>query len=285
LTAGLAGGGELRWAVADLTHIVEAVRLRLDLSPVASAALGRSLAASALLLRLAAKTPERLVLEIRGGGPLRRVVAEADHQGSLRGLVGEPRVDLPPTPQGKLDVGRAVGAGRLRVVREQAGGSYHSQVELVSGEIGEDVAHYLKQSEQRSSAVLLGVLARKEGITSACGAIVEVLPGASSEVIDRVEANVRQIGGISRFAEPRSLGEVQESLLAGLDVETLEERPLAYRCRCSRERLGRHLAHLAQGEQRRDLEELRLEDGSLEAECAFCGERYRYTLEELQGTD
>src|SRR4029079_12789365 len=148
-----------RWGVVEITGVVEEARRRLDLSPVASAALGRTLAGSALLLSLAPKSLHRLVLEVHGDGPLGRVLAEADPEGNLRGMVGDPRVDLPATPAGKLAVGRGVGRGTLRVLRElAAGGSYHSQVELVSGEIGDDLAHYLEQSEQIRSAGLLGVL-------------------------------------------------------------------------------------------------------------------------------
>ena len=146
LRLGLAGDGGLRWAAADLSAVIETVRAWLDLSLVAAAALGRCLTASALLLRLAAKTPTRLVVEVAGDGPLRRVIAEADDAGNLRGMVGDPRAEVEPTPAGKLAVGRAVGRGTLRVLREHEGGSYYSQVALVSGEIGEDVGHYLDQS-------------------------------------------------------------------------------------------------------------------------------------------
>src|SRR4051812_20393262 len=202
LQLGMAGEGALRWAVADVTEVVEEARGRLDLSPVAAAALGRCLAGAALLLRLATKTPTRLVLEIRGDGPLGRVIAEADQEGNLRGMVGDPHVDVPPTPAGKLAVGRAVGKGMLRVLREhEGGGSYHSQVELVSGEIGEDVAHYLKQSEQSRSAVLLGVLAKPFGVAAAGGMIVEVLPGAPEETIARLEQNIAGIPGVSHLVE------------------------------------------------------------------------------------
>ncbi len=278
LQTGLAGGGALRWAAADLTGVVEEARDRLDLSPVAAAALGRSLAGAALLLRLATKTPSRLVVEIRGDGPLGRVIAEADPEGNLRGMVGDPRVVVPDYPNGKLAVGSAVGKGMLRVLREHAGGgSYHSQVELVSGEISEDVAHYLAQSEQRHSAVLLGVLARPSGVAAAGGMIVEVLPGAPEEVIERLEQNILGVPGVSQLVEAGGSGHVVETLLAGLDRELRESRPLRYRCRCSRERLLHHLALLPP----EDRDSLFAEDGTIEADCVFCGSKYRYTLDEL----
>lgn len=278
LELGMAGGGSLRWAAANVTGLVEEARDRLDLSPIAAAALGRSLAGAALLLRLATKTPSRLVLEIRGDGPLRQVLAEADQEGNLRGMVGNPFVDLPPTPAGKLDVGRAVGQGRLRVLREHGeGGSYHSQVELVSGEIGEDVAHYLEQSQQIRSAVLLGVLTKPFGVAAAGGMIVEVLPGAPEEVVERLERNIAAMPGVSHLVEAGGADQVIETLLAGFDREVRETRPLRYRCRCSRERLLRHLVLLSA----EDRDHLREADGAIAADCVFCGSQYRFTPDEL----
>src|SRR5688572_18513595 len=183
LQAGTARAGEVRWVATDITGPLEFIRQRRDLSPVAAAALGRSLAGAAMLLRLSTKTPQRLVLEIRGDGPLRKVMAEADPEGNLRGLVSDPQVDVPPYADGKLAVGTAIGSGILQVLREYPGGRYHSQVELVSGEIGADLAHYLLQSEQTSSAVLVGVLTRPGGVAAAGGLIVETLPGAAPEAV------------------------------------------------------------------------------------------------------
>ena len=278
LELGLAGDGSLRWGVADLGPVLEWATVRLDLWPVPAAAFGRCLAGAALLQRLAAKTPSRLLLEARGDGPILRVVAEADDQGNLRGLVGDGRISVPDWPDGKLGVGRAVGKGILRVLREYIGGnSYHSQVELVSGEIGEDVAYYLAQSEQIRSAVLLGVLARHEGIASAGGMVVEVLPGASEACLARLEANLAALPGVSHLLEEGGTERVVEAVLAGLDREVRQVSPLRYRCRCSRERLRHHLVLLPP----EDLASLQEEDGTIHADCVFCAERYRFTPEEL----
>jgi molecular chaperone Hsp33 len=278
LRLGMAGDGGLRWAAADLTEVIESARARLDLSPVAAAALGRCLAGSALLLRLSAKTPTRLVVEVRGDGPLGRVIAEADDAGNLRGMVGDPRAEVAHTAEGKLAVGRAVGRGRMRVLREHPdGGSYQSQVELISGEIAEDLSHYLDQSQQIRSAVLLGVLARPHGVAAGGGLIVEVLPGASPAALDRLEANLAGAGGVSRLLDEGGLERAVEVVLAGLDPRELERRPLYHRCRCSRDRLGRHLAQLAE----EDLAPLRLDDGSVEGECVFCASTYRFSADEL----
>ncbi|HKI04946.1 MAG TPA: Hsp33 family molecular chaperone HslO [Thermoanaerobaculia bacterium] len=278
LELGMAGNGAFRWAVADITNVMENLRGRFDLWPVPAAALGRCLAGAALLQRLSTKTPSRLMLEVRGDGPLLRVLAEADDEGNLRGIVGDGQVQVPDWPGGKLGVGRAVGKGYLRVLREYEGGnSYQSQVELVSGEIGEDVAYYLSQSEQTRSAVLLGVLGKPSGVVAAGGMVVEVLPGAPEETVARLESNIAGIRGVSHLLEEGGAPHVVEQVLAGLDRETKEVRPLRYRCRCSRERLREHLALLSA----EDRDYLREEDGSIKADCAFCATQYRFTPEEL----
>lgn len=277
LQLGMAGGGVLRWAMADLSEVVEAARQRLDYSPVAAAALGRALAGAVLLLRLSTKTPIRLILEVKGDGPLRQVLAESDDEGNLRGMVSRPRVEVPHTPAGKLAVGSAVGRGSLRVVREWAGGSYASQVELVSGEIGEDVAHYLAQSEQTRSAVLLGVLARPDGVAAAGGMIIQVLPGAGEEVLATLERNLSGVDGVSRLLEREGIDGTVDQLLAGLAPEVIESRPLAYRCRCDRDRLRRHLSYIAA----RESEPLFDDEGRLAVECVFCGTEYLFAEGEL----
>lgn len=273
-----AGDAALRWAVVDLTDVLKEARDRRDLSPVASAALGRCMAGAALLLRLSAKTPTRLVVDVRGDGPLRQVMAEADEEGNLRGMVGDAQVDVPHYPNGKLAVGTAVGKGFLRVLREHGrGASYNSQVELVTGEIGDDLAYYLQQSEQTSSAVMLGVLARPEGVAAAGGMIVEVLPGASDEAIAQLQANIARVHGVSHLLDEGGIPNVVETVLAGFDREVKEIRPMRYRCRCSRERLLRHLVLLSAD----DRDYLREEDGAIDADCVFCGQHYRFTPDEL----
>jgi molecular chaperone Hsp33 len=278
LELGLAGQGAFRWAVADITNVLEEVRDRFDLWPVPAAALGRCLAGAALLQRLSTKSPSRLMLEVRGDGPILRVLAEADDEGNLRGMVGDGRVQVPDWPGGKLGVGRAVGKGFLRVLREyEQGNSYQSQVELVSGEIGEDVAYYLSQSEQRQSAVLLGVLGKPSGVVAAGGMVVEVMPGAPEETVARLEENIAGIRGVSHLIEEGGAEHVVEKVLAGLDREVKEVRPLRYRCRCSRERLLNHLTLLPAD----DRDYLRADDGAIEADCSFCGARYRFAPEDL----
>lgn len=278
LQTGMAGDGAFRWAAADLTDMVATVSRRLDLYPVAAAALGRSLAASALLLRMVAKVPTRLILEIRGDGPLRMVRADADDEGHLRGTVGNPHVRVPDLPGDKLAVGYAVGDGHLRVFRQYAKGRYDSQVELVSGEIGIDVAHYLRQSEQSRPAVLVGVLGRHEGVTGAGGMILEALPGTSDEAFRAVEKNLESLPGVSRLLEEGGLDATLDQVFADLDPQVRDETSLYYSCSCNRERFLRLLTSFSE----EDRDAARLPDGSIEATCHFCAETFRFEVGELQ---
>lgn len=276
LVHGLAGRGDVRWAVADLAGVVEEARVRHDLSPVAAAALGRAMAGAALLMFLSTKAWERLVLEVRGDGPLGRVVAEIDGAGNLRGLVGNPHVE---TGEGEgLGLAAAIGRGLLKVRRESPRwGSFESQVELVTGEIGLDLAHFLEQSEQTRSAVLLGVLARPGGIAAAGGMIVELMPDAREEAIAPLEHNLGSLEGVSRRLENGGLPALAEAVLAGLDHDELGRQELRFACRCNREELLGKLRLLPPA----DRDELLAESGRMEAECAFCGQRYRYAAAEL----
>ncbi len=277
LRTGLAGAGSLRWVAADLTLPLEEGRRRLDLSPLSAVALGRALAGAVLVRRIALKVPSRVTLEVRGDGSLTKVLAEASVGGAVRGIVSPARL---PTPEdGSMRLAPWVGSGTLRVTREGTDRRYSSEVELVSGEIGLDLAHYLEQSEQIRSAVLVGVLPASTGIAAAGGLIVEALPGTDSEALSRLEANLRGFEGLSHLLETGGLAAVERAAFEGFEVEQLEESPLEYHCDCSRERLGAQLAVLA----RRDSDALYEEDGVCRAECAFCAERYEFTADELAG--
>jgi molecular chaperone Hsp33 len=278
LEVGLAAEGRLRWAAVDLTAVVEDARRRLDLAPVPAMAFGRCAAAATMLLRLAEKTPRRLEIDVRGDGPVGRVLVEARSDGGIRGLVG----NVHATGSAGADdyrVGPAVGRGLLRVRRvEEGGGAYESQVELVSGEIGTDVAHYLEQSEQRQSAVLVGVLAQPSGIASAGGLILEALPGASDRLIGEVEQRLGELESISRLLESVGLGGAVDEVLGAWSPSTIDRREIAYRCTCNRSRLAPQLQSLSQ----EDLVDLLDTEGRVTAECAYCGRFYRFALAELR---
>lgn len=280
LEYGVAGEVSLRWAAADLTAVVEEARRRHDLSPVAAVALGRAMAGAALLHRLSIKATRRLTLTVAGDGPLGRIVVEVGQQGDLRGYVGEPRIELPAQGDGRLRIASAVGTGVLKVRRDLLdGSSYESQVALETGEIGLDIAHFLEQSEQTQSAVMVGVLEGPEGVRSAGGMVVEVLPGANPAMVERLERNLEADSSVSRTIDREGLVGLRGRVLAGLEPELLDQRELRFQCSCERERLREQLAVLPED----DRAAIADDDGAVVAECAFCGERYRFAESELAG--
>ena len=274
--SGLANRGSLRWVFADLTEILETTRLRLDLSPIAAVAFGRALTGTVLLHRIALKVPTRLQLEVLGDGPLGKVMAEVKSNGDLRGTVSNPRVPTPGT--GELQIADAVGSGLLRVTRDGANAQYSSQVELVTGELGDDLTHYLHQSEQIRSAILLGVLPRPGGIAVAGGMIIEALPGTEDEVLGALEGRIDTLGGVSQKLAEGGGAALLEHLLHGFDIEPIERRSLQYVCPCSRESLLLQLLPIA----KQDIDAVVGDDGLCDAECGFCGERYAFTDAELR---
>ncbi len=291
LIRGLAGGGEFRILAADTTDVIEEARRRHGLSPTATAALGRAMTGAVLLAFLLSKTPrERLTLRVDGDGPLGGIVVEAAPDGSVRGYVKNPQAEVPLRSDGKLNVGELVGAGELRVVRALPSGElYESSVPLVSGEIAEDLAHYLWQSEQIPSAVLLGVRVHGEGeVEVAGGMAVQVLPGADEVDIQRLEQNLAGIKGFTPLLKAKGLEGAVDAVMDGLGFETLDlkpfgyagnEVPVAFRCRCSRERAVEALVFFTPEER----EDMIVQDGGAEVICHWCGEVYRITPEEIQG--
>jgi len=287
---GLAGGGDLRVVAAETADVVEEARRRHGLSPTATAALGRAMTGALLLAQLLLKTPkERLTLRVEGTGPLRGLVAEADAFGHVRGYVKNPQAEVPLREDGKLNVGALVGAGVLRVDRSLPNGEiYTSAVPLVSGEIAEDLAHYLFQSEQIPSAVLLGVRVKGEGEVEVAGGVaVQVMPGAKEEVLGRLEANLQALPGITPLLRERGLEGALEAVLEGLgfqrtDLQALgyprNEIPARFLCRCTREKALEALVFFTPEER----EEMIVKDGGAEVVCHWCGEAYRFSPEEIR---
>lgn len=268
--------GDLRWAVADLSAPVEYIRRRLDLAPIPAVALGRALAAAALLLRFSTKHPGRLRLEIAGDGPIGRVMAEVDGSGWMRANVGEQRFGF---DDGSLDVGRAVGEGLMRVTQVLPGKDpWVSQVKLVSGEIGKDLVHFLHQSQQVRSAALLGVLPTPDGISAAGGLLVEALPGADGEDVRRLEEQIAGLESIGELLEEGGADRLAEAVLAPFEPDELERHELRYGCVCRRDELLERVQSLPDD----DLAEITADSGTCELQCAFCDGTILFTVDELR---
>lgn len=276
LIAGLAADEWLRWTAVDITGPLAEARGLRDLSPVAATALGRALSGAALLFRHALRTPERLRLTVRGDGLLGEVVAEISAD-RFRGRVGNPRLANVHFGQRRRRLGDAVGTGRLEVTRENSRGAFHSQSDLVTGEIGSDLAHYLLQSEQTRSVLAVGEMLNPDGIDAAGGYLIEVLPGAPEEVVATLEQNLAAAPAWSECLSVHGLEAALASMLTGLDFSVREQDALEYRCGCNRQAVLARLQALP------EVDRLELQQATaLVAACEYCGTEHAFEAGELE---
>ena len=276
-----AADGTIRAVAVVSTQTVEDARIRHTTSATATAALGRSLSAAALL-GAGLEDGQSVLLRVLGDGPIGAVIAQADAEGKVRGYAVHPHVDLPYTEARKLDVGGLVGRnGMLHVTRDLGLRiPYHGSAPLVSGEIAEDLASYFVRSEQVPSVVALGVLVGPDlRVLASGGLCVQALPGANRHVIGELDARARRLPPITQMM---SAGQSAEELLAAflgdLHPHLGPLTPLAFRCRCSRERVEGMLSLLGAAE----LQALLEEEGRAEVTCRFCGDRYVLSETELR---
>ena len=261
--------------------LVERTRQIHDTWPVATAALGRLLLGASMMGSMLKQAEGSVTLRVQGDGPLGTVLAVSDSDGNVRGYVQNPAVDVPRKAHAKLDVGSAVGhQGRLSVVKDLGlREPYVGAVELVGGEIAEDLAAYFVESEQIPTACALGVLiAPDQSVQAAGGYLIQLLPGADESVIAAVERGIARVGAVSAQLD-RGLGPQQllEEVLSDFRLEVLETAPVAYRCTCSRQRVSRALISLGEQELRSMIQE-----GGTELTCQFCDQRYPFSRPELE---
>jgi len=261
--------------------LVEQARRIHHTLPVATAALGRSLMACSMLgCRLKGKGSS-VTLRIRGGGPIGSVTAVSDTDGCVRGCVNNPAVELPLRGDGKLDVGAAVGrAGTLTVIKDlDLKDPYVGCVPLVSGEIAEDLTQYFVSSEQIPTACALGVLVdRDQSVLRAGGYLIQLLPGAGEDTVEKVEQGVRRLGQVTAaLLEDADAGQLLRRALQPFEVEVVERRPVSYRCGCSRQRVERALLSMGRAELAGMIEQ----QGRCEVSCQFCGKVYSFSGEDL----
>lgn len=281
LVRATAQDGTLRAFAARTTDTVEEARRRHGTWPTATAALGRVLTATALLAAVLDEPGQSVTVRVLGSGPLGSVLAVGDAFGHVRGYVQHPQVHLPLRPDGKLDVGAAVGVpGHLHVTWDLGFGEpYTGTVPLVTGEIAEDVTAYLFRSEQIPSLVSLGVLVGPDGgVRAAGGFFVQLLPGADQAWADRLMANAGELAGISRRIETGlSPEDMVRAALTGFEPRLHETRAVRYRCTCHRARTRELLIALGPEE----LEDMLRREGFAELRCKFCNEVYRFERDEL----
>ena len=275
--------GSLMAAAVDTPNIVAIAQELHHTSAVGTAALGRMRSAASIMGAMLKQENASVTMKINGGGPLGSVVAIADSRGNVRGYVEHPEVELPLKPNGKLDVGGGVGRdGLLMVIRDFGEGEpYVGQVRIATGEIAEDITAYYAVSEQIPTVCALGVLVDKEEHQAMLsgGLLIQVLPGAAPEAIDRLEENIRTLEPMTTMlAKGMSMEEICQKALAGFEMEILDEFQVKYVCTCSRDKVVQALSTM----RREDIVSLADETGYAEASCQYCAKKYRFSVEELE---
>ncbi len=273
---------QVRILLASTTGLVEEAHRRHNTSATASAALGRVLTAALIMGSDLKGEEDALTLRVNGDGAAGSIVATVDAAGNGRALISSPQADLPSQAPGKLDVGGLVGKnGYLEVITDLGlRQPFTGRVNLLSGEIAEDLAQYYSQSEQIPSLVSLGVLVDRDlSIKSAGGLIIQAMPGAGDDILEHLEKNVNRMGPISEAVQnSESLEQVLAAVMNGIPYHRIEERGLAFKCKCSSERLAVILSGLPNEE----LADIYIETGRLEVTCNFCNEAYSFTMEEIE---
>ena len=250
-------------------------------TPNATAAFGRALTAASMMGNMQKVENGSMTLQIRGGGPIGTITCVSDPAGNVRGCVTEGRVPLVEKYPGKLDVGATVGMdGTLTVIRDlQMKEPYVGSVQLVSGEIGDDITAYFAQSEQTPTACALGVLVdRDQSVKVAGGYLLQLLPGAPDDVIDKLEEGIRKAGAVTAMLEQGMTPEDILGAVAGdLGVVFMETTEVSYKCYCSRDRVTKALISLG----KKELKEIMEEGKTFPVECQFCDETYAFTPEDI----
>ena len=277
----MTGDGFVKAVAITSTGIVERARQIHKTLPTATAALGRVLSAVSMMGNMQKTEEGSVTLQFKGGGPLGTVLAVSDWQGNVRGYVQNPQISLMEKYRGKLDVGAAVGTdGTVTVIRDlRMKEPYIGSVPLVSGEIAEDVTEYFAQSEQTPTACALGVLVdTDQSVRCAGGYLIQLLPGAPEDIIERIEAGIAAAGSVTKMMdEGLDAAGMLKKVLEDFYVEILESTPVSYKCYCSRERVQSTLVSLG----REDLLGIVRDRETIHVDCQFCDTIYDFTPEDV----
>lgn len=276
-----AANAQIRAFAATTREMVETARSTHDTSPVMTAALGRLLTAGAMMGSMLKGEKDILTLQIRGDGPAKGLTVTADSKANVKGYAIEPQVMLPPNALGKLDVGGALGAGFLSVIKDMGlKEPYVGQTELQTGEIAEDLTYYFATSEQVPSAVGLGVLMERDNtVKQAGGFIIQLMPFAEEEVIEKLEKKLAEVTSVTKLLDDGNTPEqILEILLGDLGVEITDTMPAKYYCNCDKERVEKAIVSIG----KKEINEM-IQDGKpIEVKCHFCNTAYQFTIEDLK---
>lgn len=284
---GMTRDGSARILVIDSTAIVNKMIEYHKSAPTATAALGRLLTATSLIGSMMGEKSNKITIGINGNGPIGKMIAVGDYYGNVRGYAENPQADPKRKPNGKLDVGAALGAGTLYVIRDDgiSPEPHIGTIGLISGEIAEDIAAYFVESEQIPTLCALGVLVGANGgCVAAGGVLVQLLPFADPSVVDKLEANAVHLSGVSElFRQGKSCEEIASLVLGDIPFDPFDEIFVDYLCDCGKERMTKAIRKLGEKEIRTMLDEQVAEgkERALEVVCQFCNTIYTFTEEEL----
>ena len=275
-----AADGQIRAFAATTKEMVETAKNAHNTSPIATAALGRLMTAAAMMGSDLKGEGELLTLRIEGDGPIGGLLVTADGKGDVKGYAFNPDVMLPPNAQGKLDVGGSLGLGVLSVIKDIGLKElYVGQTQLITGEIAEDLTYYFATSEQVPSSVALGVLMNKDNtVRQAGGFIIQLLPDASDEIIDRLEAKLSGISSITSLLDAgKTPEEILTDILGEFGLEILKKMPVQFHCDCERSRVEKAIISIG----RKEIQDMIDEGKEIEVNCQFCNKHYKFSVDEL----
>lgn len=276
-----AANGQIRAFFATTKYMVQTARKIHDTSPVATAALGRTMTAAAIMGLMLKGDKDIMTIQLKGNGPLKGIVVTGDSKANVKGYVHQPHVDIPLNQYGKLDVGGAIGEGAISVLKDIGlKEPYIGQIPLISGEVADDLTYYFAKSEQTPSVVALGVLIDVDtSVKQSGGFIIQLMPDAEESTIDALENSIRSITSVTQMLEAGNTPEDMLELILGfMGTEILDILPTQFYCNCSRERVEKALISIGL----KDLNDILTNDKGAKLNCHFCGKEYKFNEKQIE---